>query len=107
MNTVVQMNTRSIQRFVNDPNGGVARYLIKKGELVERQAYNNASGPVLGVISNDLRSLLESHLEPARDGLSMQIGTTALHGPDYFGYPRFHDQNGRPWLTGALRTVFP
>ena len=117
--TRVDINEIGIQRFINNPNGPIARDLFARGRRVYNIAYANVSGPVLGVQTGNLRGNLEVLLEPSRDGITVLVGTTAIDPVTQFGYPRYYDNvaSGRqrplrsfipskPWLTSALREVF-
>lgn len=104
MNEVV-VHPGTIDRFFRDSQGPVGRYLVRRGLRVARNAETNFNGVVIGVQSGDLRDNFDAGLDVSSEGLFFFAGTTAVH--DEFGYPRYHDQNGRPWLTSALRQEFP
>lgn len=115
-----EFNEIGFQRFINDPNGAVARDLLRRGNQVKDIAYANVSGDVLNVDTGNLRGHLEAILEPGRDGIEVHVGTTAIDPVTQFGYPRYYDRlasgqarqinsfmPSRPWLRSALRQVFP
>lgn len=76
--------------------------IVHRAARVKLLAEQNASGAVIGIRSRDLLSGIQIRLHPELD--FAEIGTDAIHRG--FGYPAFHNENGRPWLTNALRDAF-
>ncbi len=99
----------ALRAFFNGPV--VERIMQPRAEAVLRQAEANASfdspssPPNLGIEGGDLTAGLRFFLRPGLDGLEAVVGTDA--NKDGFSYPAYWDLNGRPWLFGALESVFP
>jgi hypothetical protein len=73
----VTLNEAALEALLDSPTGPVGLLIDRKAAEVATIARENASGPV---------------------------STQARHRG--FAYPTFHDETGRPWLTGALALVF-
>lgn len=93
-----------LQNFLRSTNGPVGRDLALRAHNVAQQAAQNATGEIIGIETGDLISGIYSRIEQDTEGLFARVGTTAIHRG--FGYPAWHDQHGRPWLTKALRDGF-
>lgn len=100
----VVLNEAALRRLLTDPSGPVGDDLRRRAETVEELARSNASGAVIGIRTGDLIGGIQSEVREGEDGLEAVVRTPAEHGG--FFYPAFHDQNGRPWLTEALRDGF-
>lgn len=100
----VVLNEAAIQRLLQSPHGPVGDDLIRRAQNVTALATTNAEGAVIGIDTGDLHSGIQYQLLQDADGLEAVIKTDAQHRG--FFYPAFHDQNGRPWLTSALRDGF-
>lgn len=94
----------AVRRLLEDPTGPVGDYLQRKAGEVDELAAANASGPIIGVLSGDLLGGIQFSVGLGPEGLVARIGTNAEHRE--FNYPAWHDQNGRPWLSDALRAAF-
>lgn len=113
----VRLNEAAISRFFNSTTGPLGIYMAKKASLVEEQALINASGPILGIRSGQLVGQMTIQLFGGPDGVTARVGSSATStwkgAP--FSYPAFWEdprrfgskEIARPWLTTALRTVFP
>lgn len=100
----VVMNEVALRFLLESPSGPVGRDLRRRSEQVAAQAGQNASGEIIGIETGDLYSGIRFEIRETADGLEGVIGTDAEHRG--FNYPAWHDQNGRPWLTNALRDGF-
>lgn len=100
----VVVNEAALTSLLRSTNGPVGQDLALRAFNVEEQARINASGSIIGVRSRDLLSGLRASVDSSAAGLFAVIGTDAIHRG--FNYPAFHDENGRPWLTNALRDRF-
>jgi len=100
----VTLNEAGLRSFFNSTVGPVGRILAVKADAVRERAAQNASGLILGVDTRDLLNGLRTQLEHDSQTLVARVSTNAMHRG--FNYPAFHDQNGRPWLTSALRDEF-
>jgi hypothetical protein len=94
----------ALQFFLQSPVGPVGVDLERRATRVEQIARENASGPIIGVQSGDLLAGLHTTISVGDRGLQAAVGTDAQHRG--FGYPAFHDQHGRPWLSAALEDGF-
>jgi hypothetical protein len=101
---MIRLNESALRFFLESDIGPVGRDLRRRAEAVTRLAETNASGMVIGIESGALHSGVRYALEQGPEGLQAVIGTDA--NKDGFSYPAWHDQNGRPWLTNALRDGF-
>jgi hypothetical protein len=99
----VVLNEPALLRFFNSTTGPVGRLMARKDDEVRDRAGRNASGDLLGIDTGDLLRGLTSRVEGRPEGVVAIIGTNATHRG--FNYPAYWDQNGRPWLTDALREV--
>jgi hypothetical protein len=125
MATVV-VNEAAIARLLNSTMGPVGREIARKADAVASAAYINASGSVIGVETGNLRDGIRAHVEGTATGVVAVVGTDAKKisnaYPQGFPYPAFHDVSyppgsgggqglpfggAHPWLTSALREVFP
>jgi len=97
----VRLNEAGLQRFFNSTVGPVGRILADRADRVRERAAQNASGEMLEIDSGDLLRGLRVQLERDADSLVAKVSTSAMHRG--FNYPAYWDQNGRPWLTSALR----
>jgi hypothetical protein len=100
----VVVNDVALTRFLRSTLGPVGQDLAIRAAAVEEKARSNASGSILGIRSRDLLDGLGARVDSSGVGLFAVIGTDAIHRG--FNYPAFHDENGRPWLTNALRDGF-
>lgn len=100
----VTINDAAMNRFLRSTTGAVGQDLALRANKVLELASMNASGMIIGIRSGDLRLGLRARIEPTNVGLEAIVSTPAEHR-DFF-YPSFHDRNGRPWLTNALRDGF-
>jgi hypothetical protein len=88
-------------RFFTSELGPIGRDLRRRAENITAAAEVNASGLEIGIESGALHSGIRYEIREGPEGLEAIIGTDA--NKDGFSYPAWHDQNGRPWLTNALR----
>lgn len=102
----VVVNDVALTRFLRSTNGPVGIDLATRAFSVEEQARHNASGSIIGIRSRHLLDGIKASIDSSAVGLFAVIGTDALSPRQDFNYPAFHDQNGRPWLTDALRDGF-
>jgi hypothetical protein len=106
----VVVNEAALGFLLNSTNGPVGREVARRAAAVVEVAEQNASGTVIGIESRALLSGIFAHVSGTVDGARAVVGTDAMsswHGQP-FSYPAYHDQvTGRPWLTQALREVFP
>lgn len=100
----VRLNQAALRLFLESEVGPVGRDLRRRAENVVAQADVNASGDIIGIESGALHSGVRYEIREAENGLEAIIGTDANKAG--FSYPAWHDQNGRPWLTSALRDAF-
>lgn len=100
----VVVNDAALGGFLRSTFGPVGRYLAIKADEVVQKARENASGVIIGIDTGDLISGISARIESDATGLYAVAKSDAIHRG--FAYPAFHDQNGRPWLTNALRDVF-
>lgn len=100
----VLIRDAELEQFLGSEFGPVGRDLARRAHQVEELARTNASGMVLGIQSGDLLAGLSTRVGADADGLFAIVKTDSIHRG--FGYPAFHDQRGRPWLTNALRDGF-
>jgi hypothetical protein len=113
----VVLNEAAIAALLDSVAGPVGLYIENKAETVEEIAAQKASGPIIGILSGRLLGGLRTQMESTPTGVRAVVGTDAvaydsqgavrLYNGAPFSYPAWHDQNGRPWLTQALREVFP
>lgn len=97
----VRLLEPGIQFLLRDPRGPVAEDLRHRAESVAADAAVNASGDIIGIQTGDLHSGIRYELRQGDEGLEAVVRTDAEHGG--FAYPAWWDQNGKPWLTSALR----
>lgn len=97
----VRLLEPGIQFLLQDENGPVGRDLRRRAENVAAEAAANASGDIIGIQTGDLHSGIRYVLQDSGEGLEAVVRTDAEHGG--FAYPAWWDQNGKPWLTTALR----
>ncbi len=107
----VVLNEQAIANFLRSDVGPVGRDLAIRAHHVAEKASSNASGVEInrGVRFPGLRAGINSKLEQDALGLVAIIGTPAKApwgGHPDFSYPAYWDQNGKPWLTNALRDGF-
>lgn len=100
----VVLNEPAIRLLLESEAGPVGRDLRRRAEQVTALASTNASGDLIGIQSGDLHSGIRYEVRQGSGGLEAVIRTDAEHRG--FAYPAWHDQNGRPWLTSALRDGF-
>lgn len=100
----VLLNEAGLKLLLESEQGPVGQDLRRRAEQVAALASDNASGEIIGIRSGDLHSEIRYELRESGEGLEAVVLTDAEHGG--FFYPAFHDQNGRPWLTAALRDGF-
>jgi len=100
----VVVNDAVLTPFLRSTTGPVGQDLALRAFNVAEQARINASGPIIGVRSHDLLSGINAKIDANADGLFAIVNTPAIHRG--FNYPAYHDLNGRPWLTHALRDGF-
>lgn len=101
----VTLNPQALALLLESEAGPVGRFLQRRAEAVVQVATVNASGPIIGIESGNLNTGIQYQIEQNADGLRARIFTDAEKNG--FSYPAYWDRNGRPWLTDALRTVFP
>jgi len=119
-NVTVVLDNVAINRLLFGAGGPVMNDLLKRGARVETQARARASraantspGPYIGVKTHRLLDLMRTSPVFRGDASYVEVGTSATN--EGFAYPAFHDVAGqglhrggeRPWLTSALRDVFP
>jgi hypothetical protein len=100
----VVVNDAVLNTFLRSTLGPVGQDLALRAFSVSELARRNASGSIIGIRSRDLIDGINARIDGTPDGLIGIVNTPAIHRG--FGYPAFHDQNGRPWLTNALRDGF-
>jgi hypothetical protein len=100
----VVVNDAALSTLLRSTNGPVGRDLAARAFSVSEQATINASGSIIGVRSRDLVDGIRASVDSSALGLFAVVGTDAIHRG--FNYPAFHNENGRPWLTNALRDRF-
>jgi hypothetical protein len=97
----VRLLEPGIRFLLESELGPVGRDLRRRAENVTEEATQNASGDVIGILTGDLHSGIRYEIQDTGDGLQAVVKTDAEHNG--FAYPAWHDRNGRPWLTNALR----
>jgi hypothetical protein len=112
-----KINEAAMGQLLNSTVGPVGQYIGRKADDVSTSASQNASGQVIGIESTRLISGIRTQLEGGPDGVRAKVYTDAVaydsrgnvrpYLGQPFSYPAWHDQNGKPWLTQALREVFP
>ncbi len=112
----VRLNEAAIGALLNSTVGPVGQHVGRLADRVATQANENASGTVIGIETGALVRGITTQLEGTPEGVRAIVstdavaynsdGTTRLYHGQPFSYPGFHDRNGRPWLTQALREVF-
>lgn len=100
----VILNEPALRIFLDSEAGPIGQDLRRRSENVTRLAGENAAGAVIGIETGDLQTGIRYEIVADANGIHAEIGTDARHGG--FAYPAFHDRNGRPWLTAALRDGF-
>lgn len=100
----VVLNEAALERLLQSEAGPVGQDLSRRAQNVTAQAEVNASGAIIGIQTGDLHSGVRFEVGQGDDGLQAVVRTDAQHRG--FNYPAWHDQNGRPWLTDALRDAF-
>jgi hypothetical protein len=112
----VFLDERVLHRTLYTEHGLVGSYIGRKAERCAALAFDNASGALIGYITENLRQRINTEFFQ-NEGEAAQIvftDATAGNRPGIrvdrmtnldFSYPAWHDQNGRPWLTTALRDV--
>lgn len=114
----VVLNQPAIDLFFNSTIGPWGQRLAVLADTVLEKANANASGPIIGIESGRLVSGLRANIEGTPEGARATVGTDAVayyadggvrpYRGRPFSYPAYHDQHtGRPWMTTALREVFP
>ena len=113
----VVLNEAAIGRLLNSTTGPVGIHIASEASKVAEIAQQNASGEIIGIESYRLVNGIKTQMEGAPEGVRAKVftdavaynsdGTTRLYHGAPFSYPAYHDQNERPWLTNALRQVFP
>lgn len=110
----VVLNEAGLRNLFFNPEGPVGRRVALKAEEVLAQAKQNSSAPAPGAPtlareSGALNDGLGVTIREGIEGVEAKISTPAVSTwrGAIFSYPAFWDVNGRPWLTDALRTVFP
>jgi hypothetical protein len=101
---IVVVNDVVLNRFLRSTIGPVGQDIALRAFNVSEQARHNASGEIIGIDTGDLIGGINARIDSDAQGLFGIVSTPAIHRG--FGYPAFHDQNGRPWLTNALRDGF-
>lgn len=101
---MIRLNEPGLRLLLDSELGPVGRDLRRRAEAVVTQADINASGDIIGIESGALHSGVRYEIQSGPEGLEAVVGTDA--NKDGFSYPAWHDQNGRPWLTSALRDAF-
>lgn len=96
----VRINEAGFRLFTGEL-GPVGRDLRRRAETITAIAEVNASGDIIGIESGALHSGVRYEIREGPEGIEAVIGTDANR--DGFSYPAYWDQNGRPWLTSALR----
>lgn len=117
----VVVNEAAVNRLLNSTVGPVGIYIAHKASEVQETAQANASGPVIGIETGALIGGLRTQMEGSPEGVRAVVSTDAVaryttgqrkgqvrpYQGSPFSYPAYHDQHDRPWLTNALRQVFP
>lgn len=97
----VVINQAGVQALLNGQ--AMFAYMQRTAEEITGFATENVSHPgptTLGIRTGDLHSSVKFTMHPTGFGPEAIIGSDAEH--DGFGYPRYHQEHGRPWLTDAL-----
>lgn len=105
---MIRLNEVALSVLLESPTGPVGRDMLRRAENVADIARLKASGDVIGIRSTDLFTGIDARVEATVNGPIGTVSTDAMsdwHGRP-FSYPAWHDQNGRPWLTDALRDGF-
>jgi hypothetical protein len=112
----VKINEAALGFLLNSTVGPVGQHIGREADRVATQANQNASGEVIGIETGALVRGIRTQLEGTPEGVRAVVSTDAvatdskgmvrLYQGSPFSYPAFHDQNGRPWLTEAMREVF-
>lgn len=113
----VVVNQAALAFLLDSEIGPVGREVARRAELTTLHASENATGQVIGIESGRLQTSIRFQMQSTPQGARAVVGSDAVaynadgsvrpyHGSP-FSYPRYWDQNGRPWLTQALREVFP
>lgn len=100
----VTLNEPALRIFLESTEGPVGRDAERRAQNVAIQAFENATGPIIGIDTGDLLGGIRVSVGANATGIFAAVSTDARHRG--FAYPSFHDQNGRPWLTQALRDAF-
>jgi hypothetical protein len=125
----VVLHQRAMDSLLRSPLGPVGRHIRRLADQVGSDASLNAQVPgptTLGIQSGRLLRGITAHVEGTRDGpvgivetkaaaYDKRTGGDRLWRGQKFYYPSFHDIGGsglplggqHPWLTTALRKVFP
>jgi hypothetical protein len=106
-----RLNEAGLRRLLERPTGPVGQELVDRAERVTAAAARNSGSPQpgIGIRSGALDSGIHYEIEVGPP-MRATVGTNAMStwNGRPFSYPAYHDQvTGRPWLTGALREVFP
>jgi hypothetical protein len=112
-----KINEAALGRLLNSTTGPVGRHIASEADRVASQAAQNASGEVIGIETGALLRGIRTQMIGTPEGVRAVVSTDAVARDSRglvrlwqgapFSYPAFHDRNGRPWLTEALREVFP
>jgi hypothetical protein len=113
-----RINEAAMGRLLNSTTGPVGIYIGRKAAEVVERASENASGQIIGIETGALLRGIRAQLDGTPEGVRAVVSTDAvardsrglvrLYQGQPFSYPAYHDQQtGRPWLTQALRQVFP
>lgn len=95
----VVLNKREVYKLLASPDGGTARYLVRKAYQVQNKARVNCP-----VDSGNLRGSITYEIAQDGEGLSAHVGTNVPYaiyvheGTDFMA--------GRPFLKDALNSVF-
>ncbi len=99
----IVFNDAGFQRMIRDPQGPIVRDLERRAQNVVALAGRRAAGPIIDIESGQLQAGINYRIEQRPEGPIAIISTPAKKNG--FSYPAYHDQTGRPWLTGALRAA--
>lgn len=102
--TQILLNEAALRQFLESETGPVGLDTRRRAENVTALAGQNAAGDIIGIDTGDLQTGIRFEVIQTAEGVRAEIGTDARHRG--FAYPTFHDRNGRPWLTSALRDAF-
>jgi hypothetical protein len=113
----VVVNQAVMAFLLDSETGPVGREVTRRAELTTQRASENATGEVIGILSGRLQTSIRFQTQSTPEGARAVVGSDAVaynsdgsvrpYNGAPFSYPRYWDQNGRPWLTQALREVFP